>query len=179
MFLISLGRQKPFSKYVLHAAVFLQCNKIGIGKDRLQVHGLPDRPGFNIFRLQRIHGHVGRHAAFRCNRHTGASYWRPRRDSGGSLQLPGCRQMPLYIVCKFPVFLFMLLQVKQLASADTRYHIGHPVVKANLGMLIVPCLIPGLGGKEAGFSIASPSLETSMPPPEVVIILFPLNRKMP
>ena len=45
----------------------------------------------------------------------------------------------------------MLLQMKQLASADTRYHIGHPVVKANLGMLIVPCLIPGLGGKKAGF----------------------------
>ena len=42
----------------------------------------------------------------------------------------------------------MLLNMKKLPPADSGCNIAHPVIIADLGMLIIPCRIPSLGCQE-------------------------------
>ncbi len=68
----------------------------------------------------------------------------------------------------------------QLAAADRGQEVAEAVVEAHGRVLVVRRRVARLGGQEAD-AVDGPSRpsDTSMPPPEVVMILLPLKEKAP
>ena len=123
--------------------------EVRVRENGLHVHGLPDGPGFDVFIGKHVHHPVGRNAAGGIDGDAGKPVvGLPVRVHGihgnGRDIREGLPVLPVDLLF-FPLMLF---DMHQLASADPRSHVGHAIIKAQLGMLIVAGRVPGLGGKE-------------------------------
>ena len=132
----------------LRAAVLRE--EIRIRINGLHVHGLPDGPGLDIFIGQHVHHPIRRDAAGRIDSDAGKPVVRVSvrvhriHGDGGDI-----RKGFLILSVNLLFFPFVLFNMKKLSSAHSGRYVGHAVVEAQLGMLIIAGGIPRLGGKES------------------------------
>ena len=132
----------------LRAAVLRK--EIRIRINGLHVHGLPDGSALDIFIGKHIHHLIRRDAAGGINGDAGKPVVRVSvrvhriHGDGGDI-----RKGFLILSVNLLFFPFVLFNMKKLSSAHSGRYIGHTIVEAQLGMLIIAGGIPRLGGKES------------------------------
>src|SRR5664280_1119830 len=123
---------------------------LGVAKDRLLVHGLPDRPGLDVLRLQRLTDPRGRTTAqVAVEGHRGQPRVAdpPRRVGGHDHALQACEHLGVHRA-DLPAPGDHLRQPRQLRPAEPSQDVAHPVVEADLLVLVPGERLAGLGGPE-------------------------------
>ena len=132
----------------LRAAVLRK--EIRIRINGLHVHGLPDGSTLDVFIGKHIHHLIRRDAAGGIDGDAGKPVVRipvrvHRIHGDGRDIRKGFPVLPVNLL----FLLLVLFDMKELSSAHSGRYIGHTIVEAQLGMLIIAGGIPRLGGKES------------------------------